>query len=200
MAIVYGLVFLFLAFTIAVSRITGYSIAVMVRDPNFVLDGHPIIGMQSHLGVLAWFSSACICLFCYGLLRQARRVVTPSALFFLTFGLVTLWLALDDLFLVHEYLAYDILNISESLIYGVYMVVLAGCLVKFRRVIQASAGRLLLLAALIFFGLSVASDIVFPEESAIWRIFLEDGFKLLGIVSWSGYFIRTALARSYDSC
>jgi hypothetical protein len=47
-----------------------------------------------------------------------------------------------------------------------------------------------------FLGLSVSVDVVQDQIEAIlgtWRILVEDGFKLLGIAGWFGYFLRCAL-------
>lgn len=207
--IAYGLTIAFLGFTLLVSRVTGYSIAVMVRDPVYVLDGHPIVGMQSNIGVLVWFAGACICLFCAAFLHTGSNTDNAipdktdtdetktclslrgqaSVSFLFSFGLMTLWLALDDLFLIHEYLSEGILGISELPIYLVYAAVLLSQVVRFRKYMMRGRSVPLLLGAIAFFALSVLSDLLFTGQDQFGRIFFEDGFKLLGIVSWSIYLI-----------
>ncbi len=55
---------------------------------------------------------------------------------------------------------------------------------------------LILLIALGFFGLSLFIDVFQHRIQSIIgnsRILFEDGFKLLGIVGWFGYFLRCCL-------
>ncbi|MEL7144399.1 MAG: hypothetical protein AAGL08_19550 [Cyanobacteria bacterium J06573_11] len=187
-----------------VNKVTGYSIAVMVRDPVYVLDGHPIIGMQSNIGVLAWFAGASIGLFCAALLHSNAKNHPPAenptrqhheaASFLWRFGLITLWLALDDLFLIHEYLSEGVLGISELPIYLVYAIVVAWQVVRFRKYILRSQALPLLLGAIAFFALSILSDLLLTGWDQFGRIFFEDGFKLLGIVSWSSYLIQNGFS------
>ena len=52
---------------------------------------------------------------------------------------------------------------------------------------------LIFLIGIIIFGLSILIDVFqYRIESYIgqWRIFLEDGFKFVGIVGWFGYLGR----------
>jgi hypothetical protein len=52
----------------------------------------------------------------------------------------------------------------------------------------------LLIAALVFLSASVAVDVVDAHVPALdgeAGLFLEDGFKLLGIAGWLGYYART---------
>lgn len=50
---------------------------------------------------------------------------------------------------------------------------------------------LLLFTGLTFFALSMFADGFQEQWASPWRIVFEDGFTLLGIVSWSSYLIRT---------
>jgi hypothetical protein len=97
---------------------------------------------------------------------------------------------LDDFFLGHETLQEYVG--SEKIIYLFYVFSLLGILIVFRDCILES-DYIALIIALGFLGLSVSIDI-FQESIELvigqWRILLEDGFKLLGIVGWFGYFAR----------
>jgi len=56
------------------------------------------------------------------------------------------------------------------------------------------SGWIFLLLAFVFFGLSLVVDLFLQNRwHSPWRIFFEDGFKLLGIVSWSCYLIQSSL-------
>ncbi len=100
-------------------------------------------------------------------------------------------LSLDDLFMFHEY----IFPWPEYITFIAY-----GCLIiwgisVFKHCILKTE-YLILIFALSFLGISISIDAIQYRLELIisedWRIFLEDGFKLLGIVGWSGYFLRAS--------
>ncbi|MDJ0680785.1 MAG: hypothetical protein QNJ18_13070 [Xenococcaceae cyanobacterium MO_167.B52] len=110
--------------------------------------------------------------------------------FFGTFGIITLILLLDDLFLFHEVIAPGIFMISETIVYGGYGLVILASLINFRKIILQSEWGLFGLA-FVFLGLSIVIDSlpVLDNMSTDLNYLIEDGFKLLGIVSWFGYFM-----------
>ena len=110
-------------------------------------------------------------------------------LFLLWSGLLTSVLLLDDLFLFHESLAPRYLGVSEEAVVLGYGIATAWYLVRFRRILLDREIRVLF-AALAFFTLAVAIDEFQDAWPSPWRILFEDGFKLLGIVSWSAALIR----------
>jgi hypothetical protein len=105
-------------------------------------------------------------------------------------SIITFILCLDDFFLVHEVLARRYLGIREKLVYLAYAILCAWYLSKFRQVIFGS-NWYCFFAAFVFFGLSLFVDLFQSRWPSHWRIFFEDGFKLMGIVSWTGYLVRT---------
>jgi hypothetical protein len=94
------------------------------------------------------------------------------------------------LFLFHESFFPNHLGLSEQKILALYGIIFTIYLIKFRQIIS-NVKPYLMFIVIVFFGLSVLIDEVLKNWESIWRIFLEDGFKLLGIVSWSGYLIGT---------
>ncbi len=188
-ALTCGPTLLFLALTVCAKFYANISIGFFSRDPMATLQGHPLTGIQSTLGVLVWGGAAAICFFsCLAL----QRVKLQENLSFFLFwsGVISIVLALDDMFLIHEDLAYRYLSVNEKVVVLVYGCLVAWFAIKFRRNILATDYSLLLLA-FVFFGSSVFIDMLNSKWS--WSIFFEDGFKLLGIVTWSGYLIRTCL-------
>ncbi len=190
-AIIYFPTLLFLGCIVIAAVYFGIEPSFFARDPVVTLGGHYLTGLQSHLGVLVLFATSAICFFCFGVLR-----FTPSNKVFCSFllwsGAIAGFLALDDLLLFHEHFFPTHLGLGEKKVLAIYGIGLAIYLIKFRKVIY-NFEPLLLFLALIFFGLSIFIDEFLKNWNSIWRIFLEDGFKLLGIASWSGYLIRICL-------
>jgi hypothetical protein len=181
---------------------TGVSLALFTRDPSavYTLDLadaktdlliRPFIGVVSNVGVLLWTASATICLFGSAVLRHSLDKPRFST-FLLCAGLLTTLLTLDDFFLLHETVFPRILGLSETVLFVAYGGLVLGGVITFRKCILETE-YLLLFISLGFFGLSLFVDALqklIERTFGDWRILLEDGFKLLGIVGWLGYFSR----------
>ncbi len=191
--VVLGLPSAFLLAMILIGKTQGVAFEDISRDPSFTLGGSALTGIQSHLGVLLWFAGASVALFSFGVLRRWPNPAGDHA-YLLWGGLATLLLALDDLLQLHEDVVPSYLGQGERRVFLVYAVLLALFLWRYRRALLASEGGLLALAIALF-ALSVAVD----QTSSLWgesewRIFTEDGLKLLGITAWSSFFIRRGFA------
>lgn len=118
--------------------------------------------------------------------------------FFLASGLLTALLTLDDVFLFHEPDGFlpTVMHIPEKGVYLIYLCLTAGYLVKFRRIILQDTNYSILMIALMAFFLSMGLDKV-PESllpiSTRGIALIEDGMKLVGIVSWFSYFLNICL-------
>ena len=165
-------------FQIPVSKFT--------RDPIHVLNGHPFTGILSNIGILFWCSTAAICFFSSAILWMNKS--TNNSKFLLFSGLITLLLLLDDLFMLHEIMIPKYLHIPEAAVYAGYLTMVLIYLFKFREEIL-KAEYTLLNFALGFFALSLVTDF-FSDDKEL-KYLIEDGFKLLGIVTWFLFFIRT---------
>ena len=186
--IVFGAVAVFLGITILINQLAGIPFDFFSRDPLSTFNAHPLTGIQSNLGILIWICTAGICLFT-GVVLHSRKIETTVFQFFLWSGFITLLLTLDDLFLIHEDLAYRYLEIGQKTIFALYVFLIGRYIFKFRKIIPHS-DHFLFVLALIFFGISEGIDLIEHYWISPWRIFFEDGFKLFGIVSWSIYLIR----------
>ena len=191
LAIVYGLTLGALAIAALVSVYRDVPIGFVLRDPLATLHAHPLTGALSNVGVLVWCAAAAICFLTRTLLRQQEGTDEVRA-FLLWSGLISVVLLLDDFFQFHDGLVPTYLGLSEEPIFLGYGLLTAWYLVRFRHVILASEWGVLF-AALAFFALSMLVDAFQERWSSPWRILFEDGFKLLGIVSWSSYLIRTCV-------
>lgn len=174
---------------VVVSIQADIPIARFTRDPAAILGRNPFIGVLSNIGVLLWSACAGVCFFAAAVLR-AKAVKEEWPAFFLFAGLITAVLLMDDFFLLHERIGPRYLHIDERIIFSLYAVMVLGYLLRFRSWILRT-DYLLLLFALGLFGLSLAVDRL-PETMLPWHHLFEDGFKLLGIASWFGYFVTSA--------
>ncbi|MBD2562413.1 MULTISPECIES: hypothetical protein [Nostoc] len=161
----------------------------LTRDPSAIMSVPFYLGFFSNIGILFWCSCASICLFSYALLRKDIRAKEYSS-FFLFSGLLTSLLLLDDFFLIHESVFPDYLHINESIVYASYVALGLLFFIKFKTILKKTE-LMILLFSLVFFGLSIICDKIFPSIS----IAVEDTLKLVGITTWFTYFTRICLKR-----
>ena len=183
-----------LAFLLLVTIVTFPSkIALLdlTRDMAAIAHVHPFTGVVSNVGILLWCATAAICLFSSGLLRE--QGLRAEARFLLWGGLLTTLLLVDDLFMVHEYIAPVNFHVNEKLVLASDACAAGAYLLSQRRVILADNYHLLATAMVLF----MASMLVDFADGAGWWRPAEDGFKLLGIASWFGY--HAARARHWLS-
>ena len=111
--------------------------------------------------------------------------------------MLTLVLALDDLLLLHEAAAFA--PGAGVLVAAAYGLAFLRFIVRFRDVIIRDLDVGLLLLAVGSLGVSLVTDVlVAPTQSSV---LVEDGAKLLGLVAWSAFGLRTALfALGHSRC
>jgi hypothetical protein len=178
---------------VVAGRILGVAPDDLTRDITVVAGLHPLAGLLSNLGILVWCSGSAIALFTAINYRSGPG--RTAVRYLLSGGLLSTYLLLDDLFMVHEMVAgSSSLGLPEDAVYLVLGIAVLLHLVLFRQFLLA-IGPLSLLFALGLLGCSVLTDML--QERLLWmgswRSLLEDGFKWLGIVAWSGHFILLAL-------
>lgn len=160
----------------------------LTRDPSAVLEAPFYVGLVSHIGILLWCAAAAICLF--GAVFLSTTGEKTFSVFLAASGLLTTILLLDDVFLFHEEIAYTYFYISQKKVYAGYALLGLLYLYRFRHTILKS-DFLFLALAFFFFAASIGIDLL-PETVIPHHFLFEDGFKLLGIVGWSAYLIRTS--------
>jgi len=177
---------------------SGYPMSFMTRDPTAVAGVPAYCGMLSNLGVLGWCTASATCLFTSTVVKPRSR----DAEFLKAAGLFSLWLGIDDLFLMHETVLPSLLHVHEKVVVASYMLVLGCLLVRHRETIRTSDYRPLL-GALGFFLGSVVIDtrLPFVGEPLPFHVStaVEDMLKFVGIVCWMVYFwnvSREAVART----
>lgn len=174
---------------VAVARLAfDVDISRMTMDVPAITKIHPLSGILSSLGALVWWTSVAIWFFA-ALLRLRQHPGTANVGFMVSSGLLSTYLALDDLFQIHEYIAPLLLNIPDEFVLGLLALAVILYLWMYRRLLYRPDGALLLLA-LAFLGVSLVIDMVL--EPWLWRLkdweyFIEDGAKWLGICFWTAF-------------
>lgn len=171
-----------------ISQQVGIPFESLTRDPAATFDAPFYTGLLSQIGVLTWSAATTICLFSWVVLR--RCVVQPDrGSFWLASGLVSGMLLVDDLFLVHESVAWHLLGLSEAAVFSMYGLVLVTYLWWHRQTIWRS-DYLLLALSFMLFGASLAIDQQYLPLTD--PVVVEDSLKLFGIVTWCWYFAALA--------
>jgi hypothetical protein len=178
---VFGGAVLLVAFVAASSRVVDRPVSYFTREPADALHAPAYVGALSNLGALLWMVGATASLLTW--LVVSRSVRSPL----LWGGLLTALLLADDFFLLHDdYL--PSIGIPQRGANAAYFMLTVAYLVVFRDWLRARSGWMLLLAFGLL-GLSAALDSAFRNQDA-----LEDGVKLVGIVTWATFFVLTSVA------
>ncbi|WP_210437036.1 hypothetical protein [Oxynema aestuarii] len=163
------------------------------RDLSVIAKLPAHAGLLSQIGIFFWSGASGICLLSYKVVSNFTGSDRVKQ-FFLISAIFTLMLGIDDAFLLHEDM-FPAIGIPEKFVLLSYVLFLCFYLVKFIRVILQTE-YLLLVTPLFFFGLSIFIDLLSrlrPDFFGIHddiRLLLEDGTKLVGIVSWFIYFLH----------
>ena len=171
-------------------------VSTLTKDVSAIGKIHPLYGFLSSLGILLWCVAAATCAFAAAVLRSngARNGARKDYPFLAFSAVLTTYLLLDDLFLVHEFLARDYLGLNEGVVYALIGVAAAVYAIHFKDILLQS-NLILFLLAVGFLGLSVFIDIVLDpwlKRIGHWRFLVEDGAKWVGIVFWCSYYLDTA--------
>lgn len=150
----------------------------------------PYAGLISNLGVALWLVTGWVLLFTSSLTTSNRRQ-------WLWPGLLSLLLGMDDGLMLHEEVLPKLLHLDDRVVqpalYIVYLALLSLGLRRLKRtpdlvILGAALGCL---AASMALDLAKESDLLGPRHilhtDAAFAMWLEDGFKWLGIVAWAGY-------------
>lgn len=187
----YGPFVLVLALVAVVCARVGVPPYLLTREPQNLGGVAWYAGSLSMLTGWLWCSTSAVCLFGWSVLRRRSRADRlPS--FLLYFGLLTLALMLDDAFQMHEQA--DGFGVPEKAFYAAYLGALLVGLFTYRFEVRRSE-FLLLASGGFFLGMSIVVDVLqarYGESLGPWRIYFEDGFKLLGAVGWLGFFGASA--------
>lgn len=165
---------------------------VYTRDPIQLLGGKPYVGFISSIGILLWCSSASVLFFSAilaGIQNRPKQIIQ----FLIYSGAFTSFMLFDDMFLFHDVVFPEYLNISENYFYISYGLILVTFLILYSKILLKTDYILLVLA----FGFFVASAGLDRFTAMVVELpgeyFFEDSFKLLGVICWFAFFTRTSL-------
>ncbi|MBB4077426.1 hypothetical protein GGR28_000027 [Lewinella aquimaris] len=174
----------FIAIALAVNLIYLIPISELFRDPLALIDAPVYFGLLSQLGFFFWSIPIGALLL---ILALGNRLQVFSKGFILYSFLLTIGLALDDVFMLHETVLPDNLGIPEGIVFSVYIFSMAGYLI-FNQTAILNAPFPILFVALGLFGVSMLTDLAPGPERLIgidMVYLLEDGAKLGGIIFWT---------------
>jgi len=166
----------------------GIPIGKLTRDPSDIVGVPFYVGFLSQIGIFFWAASAAVCMFSATVLSKRPDNIEIKRFLFVS-GLLTLVLGLDDIFLLHESV-FTYLGVPEKVVFFTYAGFVLLYLLEFYSVIL-NTEYILLLIALIFFGVSIALDLFYLP--GLNPFLFEDGAKIAGIVSWLFYFFRVGI-------
>ena len=172
------------------SNAEGISAKLVLRDLAQSCDAPLGQGFLSSVGYLLWMAAAAIALFA----AATRQIQGPAAYrqFAYCGGGFSLWLCLDDMFLVHDR------YLGEAFLYITYAFFTGLLLFKFRGPLQRFAGDTFLMSVVLL-GASVLTDAlqegVFPFSYETAQV-VEEGFKFLGIAAWLAFWCHYVSATS----
>lgn len=180
----------FLILTLVVHEVGEVDFGRISRDPAQEFEVHPLTGAQSSIGGLVWISAAVVACLTVALQRHHGRGGEQRTRFLAAIGALTLLLGVDDIFMLHDEFGPRYLGVDERPFFAVYaLAALAIGAMFWPMLSRVEPGALGL--AMTFFAGSLLVDF-FQEglDASPYRLFLEDGFKFLGIVGWAGYVVR----------
>ncbi|MCA9918629.1 MAG: hypothetical protein KC445_11795 [Anaerolineales bacterium] len=185
--ILYAFAFVLLLMVYVAGRFMGIPPANLLRDTSSLAEVAPWTGFVSNVGVLLWCATMTICFAGTAVATQQNDLLNYR--FFLASGLLTAFLMVDDFFVLHESFR-DYLGFPEKAFYAFYLVFFGLYLVRYGRYILTT-DYLFLALAFAFLGVSFGLDNfqeMITDFVPVDYYLLEDGLKLLGIVSWFGFF------------
>ena len=174
--------------TIWVSFLTTTPVWKLTKDAADVASYPPYFGMLSSWSSMLWMATASICLFTAILLwKDTPNRATRRFLFFS--GILTLMIAIDDLYLLHDRILPRTFHISEGVFYLIYLFIIIGYLVFFlKQIMQFDYIIFFISFFLLSFSRSFYKLIPFLREFGT----ANDILKYFGIVFWLAFFTRAA--------
>lgn len=163
-----------------VAAVTGNPIGMLLRDANAIAEQPQYFGAIDYAEVMLMTGAASIALFTATLKRDR------SILFLALGGTLSMLLALDNLYMLHE--SAWRFHLNEQVIFGCYGLLLAlTVLTNFRRFLQTPFVLLGIGTGL--FAAAVLADAIPPGILPLPRGF-EDSLELVGTCFWSAYFVK----------
>jgi hypothetical protein len=168
----------------------GFSTMEVLRDPSQQSGASSLLGFLSNIGIWMWVSAAAICFF--SIITRWKLMLKKKKELLLLTGLLSLMLASDDMFLIHDRF------IDQRICYAVYAILALVLLSRHYIMIFEVEGFAFLMAGFLLF-MSILSDYTQNYNPIGYRIvqIFEEGFKFTGAVTWLYFNSRIASAGTY---
>ena len=179
----------FYVITVWIMSMSGFSYIEMTRDPAQQTDTSSFLGFLSNIGSWLWVSGAAFCFF--RIATDDFPVGDTHRTLLILIGGFSFFLAVDDFFLIHDR------YIAEGIIVPLYAIFIGYVLKRFRAKIFEIDGAAFLLA-MTSLAMSVLVDAVqeiLPIDYGLGQA-LEEGFKFVGIATWTYFCFQVAAFRS----
>ena len=190
----FGIYFVVFALLAIVWLQSSVPLDFLFRDTFAVASVPVYYGFFSNLGIFLWLSSAAIMFFSTSILSIIDKQ-NKCCQFLLSFGSITLFLAIDDFFMLHERVFPRFLGVSEKVTFLAYGIIVIYCIFRFRRIILNNNFKIFFMAVLFLFS-SIAVDQTLNSDQFLFKAndtyFFEDSLKLIGTVTWCFYFIKVS--------
>ncbi len=183
---------LFFSISMIVLTLSGFSTLEILRDSAQITKTSSFLGFLSSVGSWLWVAGATICLFRIATLDRNSNNQLKKLLHLI--GWFSLFLAVDDFFLIHDR------YITEGILFPLYAIYLIYLLIRHHTTIVEVDGFAFLLAGS-FLALSVFVDAV-QEIIALpyaYNQILEEGFKFLGGATWLFFCYRLGSYRLQET-
>ena len=171
---------------------------ILFRDITATTDVDFYYGFVSQLGLILWTVVATSCFFALFFLHKFNLSLPQVRRFILHSALLSVFLLFDDMFLLHEDIAPEFLNIGQAKFLAGYLILfMAFVFINRKAIIPSEYLPFVLVGGA--FSLSIAVDVIADKflaniEVGYWfqmyETFIEDGFKFIGITSWTAYYLR----------
>ena len=164
----------------------GASIIEVITDPEIPEGQKWFRGVLSNIGIVLWIATGSICLFSAWCTKVRPESLVLRRLL-IAGGVLSLMLAADDGLMLHDRIKHQLR------FYAVYAGVAGYIVLRFFRELQSLDFVALVLSggclAMSIFVDLIQMDIPVPYQ---YSQFFEEGFKFVGIVGWSYFWMRTS--------
>ncbi len=181
---------IFYVTAVAVMLFSGFEMKEILRDPAQHTEQSSFLGLVSNVGIWLWIASATLGLFTALVVDKPRASGRRNLL--LLVGLLSLLLAVDDFYLIHER------YVDQRICYATYALILVAILVRHYSIILKT-NAFAFLAAGGLLAMSILTDLAQHDiPLGYWSIqAFEEGFKFCGAALWL-YFIAYTANRYLD--
>lgn len=159
----------------------------VTRDFSGVFRLAPYVGFLSNLGIFMWCISLALTWFAWYFFSEIRKY-RSLGIFYWYSGFLTLVLALDDLFQLHEVIIPEYLGLPEYSIYIVYLISALIYSIKYYKKLFNQHVAFVFVAYSLF-AFSMGFDSL--GLKMLFETYMEDCLKFSGICFWTLYFVKS---------